>query len=341
MGLISNFFTFKAVEARHYEPKRIISKQPSQGAQVANHVDSYVVVDTETTGLYGETNKIIELSAVKVVNDEIVDTFDTLVRFKGRLKPEIAELTGIKPHELMTAPNKSDVFKEFAEFVEGLPLVGHNIVDFDSKFLWFGFLSVGMEPLSNKCIDTLDICRESFLADSYKLTEICKLMGIPVVNAHRAMADVKMTYEVFRRLNRSKDVAINLYDVEHEATPHFTHKVDRKYVKPDSTARICDSFEGKKFCITTFIPFDRFDKELDLQQFIVDNGGILAGVTKSTDYLIDCNPDYVSSKELKAKQYAEQGKSNIQIIGPQEFLDLVGNSIYRKQVAKPQIYGNI
>lgn len=39
--------------------------------------DSYVVLDIETTGLNPKENEIIELSALRVENDRIVEEFST------------------------------------------------------------------------------------------------------------------------------------------------------------------------------------------------------------------------------------------------------------------------
>lgn len=48
-------------------------------------ISDYVVVDLETTGLSPENDKIIEIAAVKVINDTVTDTFSTLVDPTGTL----------------------------------------------------------------------------------------------------------------------------------------------------------------------------------------------------------------------------------------------------------------
>ena len=42
--------------------------------------DTFVVIDTETTGLDYEFCDIIEISAIKVVAGEVVDSFSSLVQ---------------------------------------------------------------------------------------------------------------------------------------------------------------------------------------------------------------------------------------------------------------------
>jgi NAD-dependent DNA ligase len=86
-----------------------------------------------------------------------------------------------------------------------------------------------------------------------------------------------------------------------------------------------ENIVDKKFCVTTFLPFHSFQDESDLYQFIVDAGGEVSNsLTLNTDYLIDCDPTYESSKVRKAADYVERGKSYVKIITPDEFLELAG-----------------
>ena len=45
--------------------------------------EDYVVFDIETTGLDSRCDEIIEISGVKVKNDEIIDTFSSLIDRKS------------------------------------------------------------------------------------------------------------------------------------------------------------------------------------------------------------------------------------------------------------------
>jgi len=42
-------------------------------------MDTYVILDIETTGLSRYKNKITEIAAVKIIEGEIIDRFETLV----------------------------------------------------------------------------------------------------------------------------------------------------------------------------------------------------------------------------------------------------------------------
>ena len=64
-------------------------------AQDFKSTSDFVVVDIETTGLRCKEDDIIEISAVKVENDEIVDEFSSLVHTDKEISPFIYSLTGI------------------------------------------------------------------------------------------------------------------------------------------------------------------------------------------------------------------------------------------------------
>ena len=56
----------------------------------------YIVIDTETTGLSVRKGaKLIEIGAVKIRNDELVDKFDQLINPFEHVPSRITGLTGI------------------------------------------------------------------------------------------------------------------------------------------------------------------------------------------------------------------------------------------------------
>jgi DNA polymerase III epsilon subunit-like protein len=57
----------------------MIGVKGQKGNRLVCPQNDYVVIDTETTGVNIYTSEIIELAALKVVNGEVVDTFQSLV----------------------------------------------------------------------------------------------------------------------------------------------------------------------------------------------------------------------------------------------------------------------
>ena len=89
--------------------------------------DDFVVIDLETTGLDPIEDKIIEIGAIRFVNGEEKERFETLVN-PGKAIPDfITKLTGIKDQDVQSSPKIDKVFDDAIAFIGNSPLVGHQI----------------------------------------------------------------------------------------------------------------------------------------------------------------------------------------------------------------------
>ncbi|MFV9509819.1 PolC-type DNA polymerase III [Tepidibacillus sp. LV47] len=155
--------------------------------------ETYIVFDTETTGLSAMYNTIIEIGAVKVKNGKIVDTFTTFVDPKEPLSPKITEITGITDEMLQGAPFLDEALRKFREFVGDGILVAHN-ARFDMGFLHMGYKRIGEEDLTNPVIDTVELARMLYpKMKNYKLNTLCEAFNIELTNHHRAYHDAEAT----------------------------------------------------------------------------------------------------------------------------------------------------
>lgn len=159
----------------------------------------YAVVDIETTGLKCKTDDIIEISAIKIINDTEVAEFSKLIATNKIIDPFISNLTGINNAMLENADELSTVLCEFFDFVDDMTIVGHNI-GFDMKFIsWNSELLFGEKP-RNKTLDTLLFSKE-ILPDirSHKLSYLKEYFGIDG-KSHRALDDCRTTFELINIL---------------------------------------------------------------------------------------------------------------------------------------------
>ena len=85
----------------------------SKGQSLHN---TYVVFDIETTGRNAYKDKIIEIGAVKVEDDKIVDKYSTFVNPKRPIPYEIFQLTSITDDDVIDAPTIDKVLPEFLDF---------------------------------------------------------------------------------------------------------------------------------------------------------------------------------------------------------------------------------
>jgi DNA polymerase-3 subunit alpha (Gram-positive type) len=162
---------------------------------------SYVVLDIETTGLNAKLDKIIEVAAVRIVNDVIVDTFHSMIDPEIDIPYEITKLTGITTEMVKSAPKISYVLNQFHKFLADDCLVAHN-APFDIGFLKEKFLIIGVQ-INNPIIDTLSLSRE-LLKDlkKHNLGAVSEYFRIPVNRHHRALDDVKATAAIYMKFKK-------------------------------------------------------------------------------------------------------------------------------------------
>lgn len=166
--------------------------------------EPFIALDTETTGLSHETDRVLEL-ALREFNPEtgVVDT----VRFKHWLinpqQPVPAQATkvhGITNEMLVDKPVFADVAEEFLEFCAGKTLVIHN-APFDEGMLNAELLRLGKDPLADHvdCIvDTLAISRKLKNGNN-TLDALCDKFGVDrsIRVTHGALTDCDLLAQVY------------------------------------------------------------------------------------------------------------------------------------------------
>lgn len=170
--------------------------------------DNYTVIDIETTGFSPHKDKIIELSAIKVVNREIKETFSSLVMPVDDyedfvpVKKQITNLTGITNEMLSMASLPAEVLPKFLRFVGNDIVVGHN-VNFDINFIYDNTEKFFRQIFDNDFCDLLRISREFFPNfEDHKLQTVAQEFGIPQEQAHRGLADCETTYKCFEHCRK-------------------------------------------------------------------------------------------------------------------------------------------
>jgi len=173
-------------------------------------METYVVVDVETTGLSAAINEITEIGAIKVVDGRIVEILQALVKIDGYVPQHITKITGITNLMLQQEGYPREyVMGEFLKFVGELPLVAHN-APFDMAFINAGLARCGMRKLTNQAVDTVRLARSLHKGlASYKLGELArhfsitaKGIGVGRMQMHRSLGDCRITQLLYERLKK-------------------------------------------------------------------------------------------------------------------------------------------
>lgn len=162
-------------------------------------VNGYVVLDIETTGTNHKKDGIIEISAIKCIENDIYE-FSELINISSIIPINITLLTGITNEMSSDAKPIDDVLPRFLDFIGNFPLIGHNIKAFDIYFINDACNDLNLPEIKNELIDTLQLAR-MYLPnlDKHSLSNICDFYGIDTSGAHRALTDCYMCNECYQR----------------------------------------------------------------------------------------------------------------------------------------------
>lgn len=158
---------------------------------------TYVVVDLETTGLSKHYHKITEIAAARVKDGKITKEFQTLINPGVKIPSFITKLTGIDNELVKDAPSIREIMPAVVKFFGKNVFVAHNAT-FD-----FGFIDYNAAYYYNRRIGNEKLCTKKLAnrllpnLKSKKLSCLCDHFGITNIQAHRAMADVHATVDVF------------------------------------------------------------------------------------------------------------------------------------------------
>lgn len=173
-------------------------------------MDEYVAFDLETTGFSEENDEIIEVGAVKIRNQKIVGKYNQIINPHRSLSPQIIQLTGIDQALVDRGREKEDVIREFFDFCDGYPLLGHNVM-FDYRFMKTAMKKYGM-PFEKNGQDTFMLAKKLLKnrIEKKSLESLCSYYSYTNQAAHRAYHDALATAVVYEKMkmefSEEKDV---------------------------------------------------------------------------------------------------------------------------------------
>lgn len=179
---------------------------------------SFVVLDTELTGLNRKKDEIVSIGAVKIEGLQINlgETFYRIVQPQNT-EPNFSTLVHqITPMQMQQACPLQDVLEEFIRFVGTSMIVGHH-VELDMYFLNRATWKHLGGTLSNPGIDTMRMARrynqiqQGYFQDpttstsAYRLEDLNQQFNLPLFNAHDAFEDSLQTAYLFLWLIKKFD----------------------------------------------------------------------------------------------------------------------------------------
>jgi DNA polymerase-3 subunit epsilon len=173
-------------------------------------MQSYVVVDVETTGGKQPQHRITEIGAVKMINGEIVDKWSSLINPQRHISSFITKLTGISNDMVKDAPLFSEVADSLSQFMQNSVFVAHN-VNFDYGFFKQEYQRLDHHFVMPKLCTVREMRKQFPGLKSYSLGNLCETFDISLESHHRALCDAEAAAVLLKMIHQQQIEVKNSY----------------------------------------------------------------------------------------------------------------------------------
>lgn len=173
-------------------------------------LEKYVAFDVEFNTV-DDVEHLIQISAVRFEDGKEVEAFDSFVYSDIPLNAFVVGLTGITQEKVLTAPKASVVLAKLKRFVGDLPVIGYNAHKSDLPIL----LENGLDLAESYHLDVYEIAdsmRDNKLhgIKNFQLKSLAEFFSVAEKNAHNALADARMTANVYEAMKDTQDAELLL-----------------------------------------------------------------------------------------------------------------------------------
>jgi DNA polymerase III epsilon subunit-like protein len=165
--------------------------------------DTWVVIDSETTGTDIATSRIVEIGIVEMRQGDIIRRFSTLLNPCEPIPEAATAIHGISDADVASAPTFQQFCNDIA--VAGIPCAYN--ARFDKGMLIAEYLRAGVPcpawlHADAHWIDPLvwARARDPYAKGGHKLTKTAERLGVTPGTAHRAAGDCETTAKILRAL---------------------------------------------------------------------------------------------------------------------------------------------
>lgn len=169
-----------------------------------------VAFDTETATSRGAPH-LLELAAVRGVDGDIVDRFESFVRPEVPIEAAVTEVHGIVDDDVRDAPSAGEVLARFVAWIGDDWLVAHN-AGFDANVLAFEAHRHAIKLPDPPILDTLRLSRRFVTeAPDHKLGTLVGHLELEVGRSHRALPDAVACYLVHEECRARSGLAEHVW----------------------------------------------------------------------------------------------------------------------------------
>ena len=161
----------------------------------------FIALDTETTGLDPEKDRIVEVAALLFEEGQMTDRFVSYVNPGIEVPAEVSAVNHISNEMLEHALVPQAVYPELLRFLgnAGDTLICGHVTAFDLSFLCRE-LSLLERSADFRFVDTRRLAVENPELQSHSLAAVAQYYGIQHEHAHRAEEDAEVSGQILLRM---------------------------------------------------------------------------------------------------------------------------------------------
>lgn len=173
----------------------------------------FVCIDCETTGLDAQQDRVIEVAVMCFDAQTIYAQLETLVDPECLIPETSIAIHHITPDMVQDKPTIAQVLPEILQMIGNHIIIGHGVgFDIDILATAAERHSIPCTLRQNRFLDTLRMARLYGESPVNSLEHLRKHFNIPLEGAHRAMSDVIVNREVFKRLSKRFKTTEQLFE---------------------------------------------------------------------------------------------------------------------------------
>lgn len=191
-----------------------------------------VVLDLETTGVWVEKDRIVEIGMIRFMPDGTRKDYVKRLNPGMPIPPNVVRIINITDDDVKDAPRFKDIAKEVLEFIGDADLGGFNIQRFDLPVLEREFYDAGLS-FHWKDRDVYDSQKIYHIHEKRDLMAAYFLYcGKELETAHSALSDAEATAEILlaqiKKYGSEEEGIASLKDFEYEIKSDYFDK-ERKF----------------------------------------------------------------------------------------------------------------
>ncbi len=204
-----------------------------------------LILDTETTGLNFDSDKIIEIGIIELRDNVLTQNyFHEYINPGKEISLSAQKIHGITNEFLKDKPTFNLIAQKFLDFIKKDTIIIHN-AEFDKSFLNKELQDCGFNAIENSVIDTIILAKKEFPGQTVNLDSLCRKLDVTNTrqNYHGALLDATLLSKVYLKLTTGKQENFNLTNNKLENSTNFNVKHKEKFLIPRENLMLLSKHE--------------------------------------------------------------------------------------------------